>query len=448
MAHSRNLFALLDTEEEDAFSIVAITSPATVKKPGKVQENNKHEKMKSPVYNNPMMTKSNRNVLPDHVSRRPVTTKEKLERERTVGDYRKKTENRHSVVNGNGNYNNGSFQGNFKGSNPHNNPQNPRNSYGGYQGNSRRNLDYNDAEGWQIYHGRNRKVDSADDNHSQNGEGFNGYGGDRRWRRSDRGNRVYSAREEDNSDDCEKAVENGEIVEAGKDSEEFSNVNEGEKDSSESKKDGGEAQKKRDDDEKVAKKKEDVIQFTLEEYEKMQLEKRKALESEKQAEQRKVVLDKDFESMLLVQKKRDEEELAVKQNSGVVAKKKDNIKGDHEIVKLNAPSYRHEFLRRRNERLKRYEEKNVEEPKKTSKNVEEAKKHNKNGEEAKQHNKNGDETKKLNNHVNGSNAAADLAQIVTDANQFPALGGASFLVTESLRKARAIHSQSGRASKQ
>ena len=46
--------------------------------------------------------------------------------------------------------------------------------------------------------------------------------------------------------------------------------------------------------------------MTLEEYEKVCFEKRKALESLRKTEQRTVTLDKDFESMQLVDKKKDD----------------------------------------------------------------------------------------------------------------------------------------------
>ena len=46
--------------------------------------------------------------------------------------------------------------------------------------------------------------------------------------------------------------------------------------------------------------------MTLEEYEKVCFEKRKALESLRKTEQRTVTLDKDFESMQLVEKKKDD----------------------------------------------------------------------------------------------------------------------------------------------
>lgn len=46
--------------------------------------------------------------------------------------------------------------------------------------------------------------------------------------------------------------------------------------------------------------------MTLEEYEKVLFEKRKALEALRKTEQRKVTLDKDFETMQLVEKKKDD----------------------------------------------------------------------------------------------------------------------------------------------
>lgn len=52
--------------------------------------------------------------------------------------------------------------------------------------------------------------------------------------------------------------------------------------------------------------------MTLEEYEKLLLEKRKALEAFKRTEERKVAVDKDLESMQVVEKKREEEILFVK----------------------------------------------------------------------------------------------------------------------------------------
>lgn len=46
--------------------------------------------------------------------------------------------------------------------------------------------------------------------------------------------------------------------------------------------------------------------MTLEEYEKVLLEKRKALEALRKTEGRKVTLDKDLESMQLVERKKDD----------------------------------------------------------------------------------------------------------------------------------------------
>ena len=51
--------------------------------------------------------------------------------------------------------------------------------------------------------------------------------------------------------------------------------------------------------------------MTLEEYEKVLEEKRKALEALK-VKERKVDVDKEFESMQLVSKKKDEEEVFIK----------------------------------------------------------------------------------------------------------------------------------------
>jgi hypothetical protein len=47
-------------------------------------------------------------------------------------------------------------------------------------------------------------------------------------------------------------------------------------------------------------------EMTLEEYEKVLFEKRKALEALRTTEERKVTLDKDLESMQLVERKKDD----------------------------------------------------------------------------------------------------------------------------------------------
>jgi len=72
--------------------------------------------------------------------------------------------------------------------------------------------------------------------------------------------------------------------------------------------------------------------MTLEEYEKVCFEKRKALESLRKAEQRTVTLDKDFESMQLVEKKKDDS-LVIKPKSEEKLKKKNSLEKDEKARK-------------------------------------------------------------------------------------------------------------------
>ncbi|EEF27863.1 RNA binding protein, putative [Ricinus communis] len=85
-----------------------------------------------------------------------------------------------------------------------------------------------------------------------------------------------------------------------------------------------------------------LIKMTLKEYEKLQLEKRKALDSLKRAEQRKVNLDKDFESMQLLEKK-TEDELPIKQVGKIKndTRKKNNNKKSMSIDEFLKPAYDH-----------------------------------------------------------------------------------------------------------
>lgn len=79
---------------------------------------------------------------------------------------------------------------------------------------------------------------------------------------------------------------------------------------------------------------EEIKEMTLEEYEKLLLEKRKALEAFKRTEERKVAVDKDLESMQVVEKKREEEILFVKLKSDKdKLKKKDSFDKEEKVRK-------------------------------------------------------------------------------------------------------------------
>ncbi|KAK1319304.1 hypothetical protein QJS10_CPB04g01419 [Acorus calamus] len=71
--------------------------------------------------------------------------------------------------------------------------------------------------------------------------------------------------------------------------------------------------------------------MTLEEYEKLLLEKRKALDALK-TEERRVALDKEFEMMQLVEKKK-EEEIFIKLSEKDKLKKKESTEKDEKVRK-------------------------------------------------------------------------------------------------------------------
>ncbi|KAA8543553.1 hypothetical protein F0562_021701 [Nyssa sinensis] len=90
-----------------------------------------------------------------------------------------------------------------------------------------------------------------------------------------------------------------------------------------------------DDSKKKAQEEEEENNImTLDEYEKLLIEKRKALEALK-IEERKVALDKDFELMQLVEKKK-EDSLFIKLNSEKDKLKKDSLDKDDKVRKVKS----------------------------------------------------------------------------------------------------------------
>ncbi|KAH7290173.1 hypothetical protein KP509_30G035000 [Ceratopteris richardii] len=100
------------------------------------------------------------------------------------------------------------------------------------------------------------------------------------------------------------------------------------------------AQPEDESTEKKVEEEEEDKEMTLEEYEKVLSEKRKALEALK-AKERKVVLDKEFESMQLIEKK-NEEETFLKLGASEKGKKKEISDKDERARK---PVSINEFLK-------------------------------------------------------------------------------------------------------
>ncbi|XP_050204723.1 uncharacterized protein LOC126654787 [Mercurialis annua] len=238
------------------------------------------------------------------------------------------------------------------------------------------NLDDVDNEGWQIKVGRRQR------------KGFNGYANGIRAIRTDNepqnGDHLQEAEhgdgaelnngsieEKDGEDEMSNAaaaadgkdlenvvdgekngslVENKEpcadAVEATNDgtNNESNQTVEGETDSKGSKKkSSNKKQAEPSKNDKKQEKDDDRNKMTLGEYEKLQLEKRKALDSLKRSEQRRVCLDKDFESMQLVEKK-TEDAASIKQNSEKDTSKKKENKAEKSrealsIIEFLKPAY-------------------------------------------------------------------------------------------------------------
>uniref|UniRef100_A0A5B7CE38 Hyaluronan/mRNA-binding protein domain-containing protein n=1 Tax=Davidia involucrata TaxID=16924 RepID=A0A5B7CE38_DAVIN len=90
-----------------------------------------------------------------------------------------------------------------------------------------------------------------------------------------------------------------------------------------------------EEERKAREEEEEKNKMTLEEYEKLLLEKRKALEALK-TEERKVALDKDFELMQLVEKKK-EDSLFIKLNSEKdKLKRKESLDKDEKVRKVKS----------------------------------------------------------------------------------------------------------------
>ncbi|XP_022759808.1 RGG repeats nuclear RNA binding protein A-like [Durio zibethinus] len=395
MAQEDNFFALLGDEEGDDMSkLIDRVKQEEMTNTSKVQKKKKEEKKMA--HQIPTDMRAKRLVLPSHVKRSFIVFDKKKEREKTEAEARKKAEDsvesnggQSTTLNSYHRKNGGSYI--YQRNNGGDNVYQQSNDYNGYiEGNYRRVNgyqprnsvqymgSYKGSGGNQRYYRNNNRVSNGDQ--LNNGADPSGNITDDGWQyvgRGRRNNRVVtyqehlthkqdgikhgSFEESNNSEkDLEKSVnedksdditENKDLVEQQEVETEVQGhlpvSTEGQEDDQSEKKssdgqDGAKSEKKskKKESQDIFEKKDEKEEekknlMTLEEYERKMLEDRKILEAFKRPEQRKVE-DKDFESMQLIGKKKEDG-----QKSEERLKKKDNIKEEKVLKTLSI----NEFLK-------------------------------------------------------------------------------------------------------